>query len=208
MCVAITNPRLFDIVTQRFHKLVAMAPEVMNLSPDQPSILHKLDHSKLRDELSPISSGRVHQLEAPSKKGLSEYDKHMSGLEQSVTKALKSLISFVDGVKEEEAKRKAKEDYMKKQEEKAKNRRAKALKKAADAGRDEAGKEAVSRGGESAQGALEDDGMGDDDQGDDQEEGETFEMWPLVCFAEQLNSGPLSSGVCTLVDNIHIMPAT
>ena len=173
---------------------MGMAPAVID--PNEPpesesrSMVHDMDHSKLRMSLSPLSSGRAHQLEAPTKKGLQEYDKFMSSTEQSVQKALKTLNGFVDSVKEEEAKRKAKEEVLRKQQEKEAARRAKAMSKAQAEGRAEAGKE-LARVGEPEADALEDEM--DDDGGE-------YEGWALVSDANQLLSAPLSSDVCSLFD--------
>lgn len=194
--------RLLQVLKQRFEKLVGMAPAVVD--PNQPSepesrsMVHDMDHSKLRMSLSPLSSGRAHQLEAPTKKGLQEYDKFMSSMEQSVHKALKTLNSFVDSVKEEEAKRKAKEEVMRKQREKESARRAKALSKDQADGRAEAGKE-LAGAGEPAADALEDEM--DDDEDD---EGDECEGWPLVSDANQLLSAPLSNDMCSLFDRAYL----
>lgn len=129
--------RFLSLLEQRFQKFVAMAPVVSSPSSE---MLKVLDHTRLRSQLSPISTGRVSQLEAPTKKGLNEYDKAMSSLEASVKKAMKTCVDHVSKVKQENEKEKARLQQLTKIRQKQASSLQKALEKASHEGEEQANK--------------------------------------------------------------------
>ena len=165
-----------DVILQRYEKFAAMAPKV-ELSPSK-KVLDK-NHDELREALTPISKGKTHQLEHPTKRGLEEYNKTMGSLESAVQKSLKICSGHVEKVKLEEeremAKKKRAEEIKKKEE----SRKAKALKKAKADGAQLADKE-ISH----AEGAAEKEQ--DQDQEQDDEESEDEGGWPLAGWAHEL----------------------
>lgn len=169
------------MVEARFKKFVAMAPQVMASPSKTRKIIHDFDHAELRNNLSPISSGKVHQLEAPSKKGLSEYDRSMTTLQNALTKAMKSCTTVVDKVKENEAREKARLERLEEAKQKAEQRRIKALEKARQEGTNDAGKEIANQEGH------------DETLEEEDEDGEDFQTWALVQQANDLMQKPTNN---------------
>ena len=145
---------LAAIMESRFKKFVAMAPEVV-FSPGKKRCVED-NHQALRATLSPISSGKVSQLEAPSKKGLTEYDKSMTSLESSVRKAAKLCREHIDKHKLEEAKENARQERLQKQRDREEAKRMKALQKAEADGKAEADKALAREEGGDDEAALDD----------------------------------------------------
>ena len=73
-----------------------MGPEVIASPTKERTMVHDMDRESLRSSLSPMSSGKAHQLEAPTKKGLTDYDRNMTGLAASIRKGINTLNDFVD----------------------------------------------------------------------------------------------------------------
>lgn len=171
------------MLTERFERLVALAPEVS--SPSRSDILKSLDHSSLRAALSPTSSGRVSQLEAPSKKGLADYDRHMSSTESSVKKAMKSCSDHVNKVRLENEREMARQAHLEKLREKQALQLQKQLAKAQAEGQDIASKEAATTG------QIADDDDDDDENHDDQDQ----DVWDLVKDADAILSRPCTESL-------------
>ena len=162
-----------DVILQRYEKFAAMAPKV-ELSPSK-KVLDKT-HDELREALTPVSKGKAHQLEHPTKKGLDEYNKTMRSLESAVQKSLKICSSHVEKVKLEEerenARKKRAEEIRKKEE----SRKAKALKKAQADGVQLADKD-VSHAEDNVE-------KEQDQEQDDEEDDEGG--WPIASWAHEL----------------------
>ena len=165
-----------DLILQRYEKFAAMAPKV-ELSPSK-KVLDK-DHDELREALTPISKGKTHQLEHPTKKGLEEYNRTMSSLESAVQKSLKTCSTHVEKVKLEEERENARKKRAEEIKKKEESRKAKALKKAKADGAQLADKD-ISH----AEGAAEKEQ--DQDQEQDDEESEDEGGWPLAGWAHEL----------------------
>ena len=169
---------------QRFDKLVGMGPQVMHSPTKEKKLVHDLNHTGLRECLSPMSASKVHQLDFPSKKGLTEYDRGMVAVEGSLKKAIKSCNTIVDKVKEAEEKERARLERLQKEQEKIANKRLKMLEKARTDGSDMAGQElALVQTGKGTE-AQEDDENDEDD--DDDEEC----TWQLVLQASEMLKCP------------------
>lgn len=157
-----------------------MAPKVVGSPSKEKKLVHTLDHAALREALSPISHGKTHQLEAPSKKGLTEYDRTMSNVQGSVVKAIKSCTSLVDKVKEEEERERARQERLAAAREKEQKRRDKALQKAR-----QQGSEAASQALVTAQAPQQESSEGEE-EGDDNAE----TAWALTLNASELLQSP------------------
>lgn len=167
------------MLEQRFQKLAAMAPVVTSPTSD---MLKEMDHTRLRSQLSPISTGRVSQLEAPTKKGLNDYDKAMSSLEASVKKAMKTCSDHINKVKQEREKEKARLQQLEKIRQRKASSLQKAIDKAQQEGEELANKEMVHQDSQASADDCED----DDAEADDDDSG----AWALVSDADELLSVP------------------
>lgn len=177
------------MVESRFQKLVGMAPQVLR-SPTKPrKMVYDMNHDELRSSLSPLSSGKVHQLEAPTKKGLAEYDRSMNTVQNAVRKSLKACTGMVDKVKEQEERERARLQKLEEAKQKSDQRRARALAKAREDGIDQAGKELVEQGD-----APECD---EHDVGDEESDGENL-AWRLLEKASELLS-TANSNLCQIL---------
>ena len=162
-----------DVILKRYEKFAAMAPKV-ELSPKR-NVLKK-DHDELRNELTPVSKGKTHQLEHPTKKGLEEYNKTMGSLESAVQKSIKVCTSHIEKVKIEEERERAKKRRIEQLKQKESERKAKAFKKAQSEGAQLADKELPEVN------ANQEDGSGSDDANEADDDG----AWPLVSAAQEI----------------------
>lgn len=174
--------RLRNVVEARFKKFAAMAPEVLSSPTKDRKFIHDFDHAELRNNLSPISSAKVHQLEAPSKKGLSEYDRGMTTLQNALTKAMKTCTAAVDKAKEHEVREQARLAKLEEAREKAEQRRARAFEKARQERTNEAGKQIV-----------EQEGHGETGEDEEEEEEEDVQTWALVQRAGDMLRNPTNN---------------
>eukprot|EP00913_Durusdinium_trenchii_P011321 g10632.t2 len=165
-----------DVVKTRFDKLMALAPKV-ELSPSKTALASG-SHESLRSALSPISKAKVQQLDHPTKKSLSEYDKSMSSLESSLNKAIKSCNQYVTKAKLEEERERAKKVRLEQLREKEEKKRKQELAKAKAAGK-----------------ALADQEGGQETAEQNGEEENDEDVWPLVSTADELLTSPLSKHV-------------
>ena len=157
-----------------------MGPEVVHSPTKEKTMVHDMDRAALRDALSPVSSIKAHQLEAPSKKGLTDYDKNMTGLAASIQKGLTSLNDFVDKVEKEKVKEQARQECLAKELAKRETKKAKMLAKAREEGNALAGED-LAKGNDGSDAA--EDENGDDDGSAEEEEGG---VWPLLASANDL----------------------
>ena len=165
-----------DVVKTRFDKLMALAPKV-ELSPSKTALASG-SHESLRSAVSPISKAKVQQLDHPTKKSLSEYDKSMSSLESSLNKAIKSCNQYVTKAKLEEERERAKKVRLEQLREKEEKKRKQELAKAKAAGK-----------------ALADQEGGQETAEQNGEEENDEDVWPLVSTADELLTSPLSKHV-------------
>ena len=149
-----------------------MAPQVM-LSPSKeyPSTLKDFKRDNARAALSPISSAKAHSLDAPTKKGLNEYNQPMSSLQSSLSKAVKSCRAFIDKRQLEAEREKARAEHIKRQREKAQGIQDKALAKAQAEGRQDACEELQQEDAANESAAI---------------DGEDMDVWTLVQSADDL----------------------
>ena len=201
ICVSVVSDlsvlRLSAIVQERFEKLVGMGPEVIASPSKGKSILQDLDRKALRMQLSPMSSGKAHQLEAPSKKGLVDFDKGMTSQAASVKKGLSVLRDHVDKMQKEKAKEQARQDRIAKEQAKRESKKAKMLQKAREEGDELAGKELAAE-----------DPAEDEDDGNDQDEAEedADAVWTLVKSAKEFfEKGKSFGNVSTLAMLVPVL---
>lgn len=190
------------MIRERFQKFVGMGPAVVQppSAETERTMVHDMDRSRLRSQLSPVSSGKAHQLEAPTKKGLADYDKNMTSLAASIQKALNTLQEYMDKIEKDKARERARQERLQKELTKRANKKAKMLQKARQEGEDLAGEEmANGAAGDDLQAALEDNNEDEDDQADEDDVG----FWPLVDDANDLGQPELSWGNVSILANQH-----
>lgn len=157
-------------------------------------MVHDMDRESLRNSLSPMSSGKAHQLEAPTKKGLTDYDKNMTGLAASIQKGVNTLNDLVDKVEQEKVKEQARQERLAKELAKREAKKAKMLAKAREEGNALAGED-LAKGNGGPDAAVEDENS-QDGWASDEEDG----IWPLLASAKDLmlikseNVGTLAFG--------------
>lgn len=175
---------LVQVVKQRYQKFVALAPDNIALSPTKTNTVLDGRHvNEIRDALSPLSTSRASVLKYPTKKGLVDYEKHMTGMESSIQKAMKLCNDHAEKNRIELAKQQAKRQRLEKQREREAKRSEKALHKAQQEGVSEADK-AVMASGEQV-----------DEYGGDAEEDEG--AWPIVQRCDDIIRTPLGRCVRT-----------
>ena len=141
-------------------------------------MVHDMDRESLRSSLSPMSSGKAHQLEAPTKKGLTDYDRNMTGLAASIRKGINTLNDFVDKAEKEKVKEQARQDRLAKEIAKRENKKAKMLAKAREEGNALAGEDlAKGNGSDAAEEDEQDGGSASEEEGG---------VWPLLASANAL----------------------
>ena len=188
------------VLKSRFEKMVAMAPEV-SMSPQKRLLIGDKPHQELRESLTPISRAKANQLDAPTKKSLGEYDKTMSSMESSVNKAVAECNSYVDKIRVEQEKEKAKQERLQNHRLRTEKHRKKALEKAQAEGQQQADKEVLASGEAAEVG-------GDNSDASDSSDDENNVFMPIVQDGQAILERPTSPCVCQGLTPFRISKVT